>query len=224
MKWRPILYSTPMIQAKLAGRKTQTRRLSGLEEINQKPDDWDWTRMSASDGECQEFLFRHKYYSDMFVKCPYGKPGDGLWLRESYAVAGARTRYKADYDWRQEEKELGETARWKPSIHMPKTACRLFDEIIRLKPERLQEISELGAIYYEGIEYSDEEIGYFFKNYTTKKGLRKLDGVEILSAKASFCTLWVELYGAASWDANSWVWVIETKSVDRPEGWLEGRV
>lgn len=202
MKWRQIIYSTPMIQAKLAGRKTQTRRLSGLEEINQNPDDWEWTRMSASHGECQEFLFRHKFYSDSdrFVKCPYGKPGDGLWLRETWAVAGARTRYKADYDWTQEEKDLGETAKWRASIHMPKATCRLFDKIIRIKPERLHEISGWEAIE-EGVEvdlFTDHPSGVYY---------------------TAFMELWQSLHGVDSWNLNPWVWVIETKSVDRPEGW-----
>lgn len=85
-KERGILYSAPMIRALLAGQKTETRRLRGLKEINEAPDRW---QLAAEENHYGWHFYRRdegwKCYENRYIKCPYGKPGDLLWARETHA-------------------------------------------------------------------------------------------------------------------------------------------
>jgi hypothetical protein len=125
---RPILFSSPMIRAILAGTKTQTRRIM-------KPP-------PAGLGEIGPFDCRH------------GLPGDRLWVRETFAQRGQSDAwvYKAD-----SERSIGAYAavRWKPSIHMPRRASRITIEITGTRPERLQDISKEDVLA-EGVTHYDD--------------------------------------------------------------------
>lgn len=204
---RPILFSTEMIRANLEGRKTQTRRTKGLDV----PTDlqYDKIEFNPIDWPKKPLIFKKKieeignstiYEITAAFKSPYGKPGDLLWCRETFYEEGFRGNwaYKAstglmtDYDT------------WKPSIHMPKEAARIWAMVQEIRAERLQDISEEDAIA-EGVQEFEDGT---FKNYYTKKGLRAEDGVECLLAKGSFQSLWTSINGMDSWDANPWVWVV----------------
>lgn len=206
MKYIPILYSTPMVQALQAKRKTMTRR------IVKYPCKSKTHHVGIESGEPPVSF------------CPYGEIGDVLWVRESYCyvgldhahdlLEGARDNnqnvYKASIheDWIvYAKKKYG--YKWKPAIHMPKEACRMWLEITNIRVERLQDIGELDAVK-EGI--SNNETKYF--DYLRKDFLNE-------TAYHSFFTLWQSINGADSWNKNPWVWVIEFKQVDRPEGFLE---
>jgi hypothetical protein len=176
MKARGILYSTPMIIAKLKGSKTMTRRIikgMALEWLND---------------------FTPEYVSDQDNNlCPYGKIGDLLYAREGFQIIPPNwVFYKADPE---------NTAQkgWKPSIHMPKEAARIIDQIVSIKAERVQDIS-IDDIIKEGLT-SD---------------LREHDAT--VDLKEKWFLLWWSINGLDSWNSNPWVWVIETKTLSTT-GW-----
>jgi hypothetical protein len=95
---------------------------------------------------------------------------------------------------------------WKPSIFMPKAACRIFLEITDVKVERLQDISEEDAIN-EGVELlPNNRYKYYLSEY-----------FDCINAVHSFQTLWKSINGAESWEANPFVWAIEFKQITKPE-------
>ena len=184
MKERPILFSTEMVSAILANRKTQTRRIvKGIA--------LDWL---APD------MFTPKFVASEDNKvCPYGYENDILWVRETWALynlGGQKYIYKAD------NVEYA-NPKWKPSIHMPKEACRIRLKIKSVRVERLSDISEQDAIA-EGIEL----IGSRWKQYLKTR----LDKT-VESPKYSYITLWESINGAMSWEKNPWVWVIEFEGI-----------
>jgi len=169
MKLKPILFSTEMVQAIMAGRKTQTRRPQGLEEINEEPDRWGYTGnfMHVS---CPGNLLYANFQSgkkEAFIKLRF-QPGDVLWVRETSCyvqldhapdlLEGSKDRiqtvYKASVheDWMKYAREKYGYF-WKPSIFMPKAAARNFLRITRVIAERMQDISEVDAVA-EGVESS----------------------------------------------------------------------
>lgn len=207
----PILYSAPMIRAKLAGTKTQTRRTAKLNIINESPSDWQYVFEDD-----QHMFFNTKQDDLMYIiKCPYGKSGDILWTRETWChsldVEG-EFYYRAT-DHEAEDYEGGFP--WRPSIHMPKIAARIYDRVIKIRVERLQSITESDAIT-EGINpllASQSQLaqhGRLYEHYTENRtgifgtGLRPT---------ASYKTLWESINGDGSWKLNPWVWVIETESL-----------
>lgn len=146
-KHHPILFSTPMVQAILAGRKTQTRRM-----VKPQPDDdglWNDTEFPRSiqstlkgwNGTLEETGASKEW------KCPYGQVGDTLWVRETWRPnvhnPGA-FKYRAGCT-REEERYP-----WKPSIHMPKAASRIHLRITSITVQRLNAITDADAIS-EGI-------------------------------------------------------------------------
>lgn len=197
MKHIPILFSTPMVQAILDGRKTMTRRV-----IKPQPDE---------DGLAKFLPTRQWHDTDARVyKCPYGKPGDILWVRETFANLNADFPtnpkcyvYKADD---LQGNSYGPVT-WKPSIHIPKEACRLFLKVTDVRVERLQEISEDDA-KAEGIE----KMSGYYRDYLNRGGN--------LPPYASFQSLWQSINGPESWDANPWVWVIQFERIQKPENFI----
>lgn len=211
MKERPILFKPPMVQAILAGNKTQTRRI-----------------LKAPDS-VREFLhlFRNKWERWGFdgnrldyINCPYGQIGDQLWVRETWSADYPEVSYKAggnsinlvDSKHSLELLRLYDTqgGEWRPSIHMPRWASRIQLEITNIRVERLQDISRQDAIA-EGIRHSGLTIngiseGDHFYDYLMKTE----DMCEwFTNPIASFQSLWHSINGPDSWTANPWVWVIE---------------
>jgi hypothetical protein len=211
MKERPILFSTPMVQAIQADRKTETRRTTNLKEINENPNDWNLTYKEdgsicwgADEGNEAIFLNEEKV---RFIKNPYGQPGDALWVRESYCPEYFDDKthgYKAD--WNKYAAELMNQPKWKPSIHMPKAACRIWLMVESVSLERLEDITEEGAIS-EGVREGTSGLypGTTYWNYMqTKTG-----GVVYDSPIHSFRSLWESINGLDSWATNPWVWVVK---------------
>jgi len=131
---RPILFSGPMIRAILAGRKTQTRRvakLTGAGRVKEAGSHRNW----------------HLADPDAVKACPYGTPGDRLWVRETFCDTGCqRAVYRADTAVENWKYRI-----WRPSIYMPRWASRITLEITDVRLERLQDISEADAAA-EGVE------------------------------------------------------------------------
>ena len=200
MKERPILFSAPMVRALLAGTKTQTRRIF-------KPDRMTWdangryTTYAMRGGELSTTGSGPFKPSSWLHYCPYGQPGDRLWVRETFARIDGQTRpwietdYQATYT---HGDRLGDTLgikkRWTPSIHMPRHASRITLEVTGVRVERLQDISEADAIA-EGARNSLHLPGGRF-------------------ARENFEHLWWTIHGDGSWESNPWVWVIEFKRVE----------
>lgn len=214
MKFIPILYQTLMVQAIQQGSKTKTRRLKGLNRINEKPGDWDLINYFESDfGETITFQFVSRTEAAL-LKFPFGKVGDVLWVRESVCPGyydDNSPGYKAD--WNDVAAELVPEPKWKPSIHMPKTACRIFLEITGITVERLQDISEEDAIA-EGILIDTTVYPNRLFNY------QKDEWQEGGFPSVAFTQLWKMINGATSWDANPWVWVISFKKIDKPVNFI----
>ncbi|MEJ8803149.1 hypothetical protein [Pontibacter sp. H249] len=214
IKERPILFSTPMVQAIVDGTKTQTRRVvkHGLSDSTMsKPD----IKASITDnGQMVHFKVVDGKLRESFcgIKCPYGQIGDRLWVREAWDYSDS---LEEPYLYRQKEMEewlpeVFNRMKWKPSIHMPKEACRIKLEIPNIRVERLHDITEEDAIA-EGVLWVDAVPGGFsgWKDYSGKN-LAPLE-----SAKVSFKTLWISINGKESWDANPWVWVVDFKKTDQ---------
>lgn len=169
MKERPILFSGPMIRALLDDRKTQTRRVvkpppkwaerypicnpSGMAAGHQV---WWWDGQYERVGVAQD--------------CPYGAPGDRLWVREALECAnGEALGYPADgtwlpnTEWQWQRKKI-------PSIHMPRWASRILLEITDVRVERLTGISEADAIA-EGLykSFPDADDNKWFHDWTMEE-------------------------------------------------------
>ncbi len=194
MKELPIRFSGPMVKAILDGSKTQTRRVvkqdrDGLLDCKPTPA-WDafW--------QC--------------VACPYGKPGDRLWVRETFGIddEDGAVLYFADPDTAQnaEHARICEDRypRRRPSIHMPRWASRILLEITDVRVERVQDISEADA-QAEGIEYSERFEGYC---------IGMAEHYHSHDPRLSYASLWESINGPDSWAANPWVWVVTFRRVE----------
>lgn len=201
MKARPLPFSGPMIVALLEGRKTMTRRI-----MKPQPS-LNWIPYSSGDvhkiieGELDLDKIIgwgvSNYDGDEAYKCPYGKPGDLLWCKETIdATYGCDAFYRADekrlvdshsrgWDlWHKDKRKL--PCKVISSRYMPKWASRITLEITDITIERLQDISEEDAVA-EGIRCSQD------------------------SAKTAFRNLWESINGKSSWDSNLYVWTISFK-------------
>ena len=188
MKDKPILFSTPMVQALLEGRKSQTRRIMKPQPIFDFDSGWVFW------GKHQWDIHGLPISYDILNFCPYGQTRDILWVRETWAsnpwgyLGGCRYIYKSDYD-KFPKNEIGtsypQIDKWKPSIYMPREAARIFLRVTDIHVERLQDITEEDAIA-EGVIRKD-----LYKTMTWE-----------------YETLWESINGQGSWDANPWVWVV----------------
>ncbi len=202
MKDRPILMSGPMVRARLAERKTQTRRecthplLKDLSYIVDCGDGW-W---GDEEGDVQ-------------VRCPYGLPGDRLWVKETFARIDGQTRPWIETDYRAtytHGDRLGDTLgikkRWTPSIFMPRHASRITLEVTRVRVERLQDISEADAMA-EGCDPIDTSMHGKLERHLLDLPL--MDDAH--PYRNGYALLWESINGPESWAANPWVWVVEFK-------------
>lgn len=170
MKTRPILFSGEMVRAILAGQKTQTRRVV-------RPDVASCCTHQCG-GTSQAVLSR----------CPYGQPGDGLWVKETHLPKASGCWYRADMTPMQAAGIGGMYGGWKPSIFMPRKLSRISLVVKGVRVERLQSITHCDA-KAEGVEQGKSDVP---GNY-----------------RAAYERLWESINGQGSWAVNPWVWVIE---------------
>jgi hypothetical protein len=212
MKERPILFSAPMVRAILEGRKTQTRRVLKLP-------------LKDRDFGC-ELAGNEIGPAEAMRLCPYGAPGERLWVRETWGVGcrpcpreGARDglEYRADMAYLDGPNDLlplysdaeppdgfeWDSVRdgWHPSIHMPRWVSRINLEVTGVRVERLQDISENDCIA-EGAEAVED--GELMPDGS--------GGIE-WSHRLGYMDLWRSINGTEAWAANPWVWVVEFKRV-----------
>ena len=198
MKEHPILFSGPLVRAILAGRKTQTRRLV-KHHGELVPSDKSIVVDAYPNGTPGWFAeWPHKYGQRRALTCPFGAPGDRLWVRETWGAGGMiKPGDPASYaaDWPDAET----VRKWKPSIHMPRALSRIDLEVTAVRAERLRDITEEDAVA-EGIE-------------RVSHGVYDGGGPAMgPSAQQAFMRLWDSINGErASWASNPWVWVVSFK-------------
>ncbi|ENZ8839184.1 hypothetical protein PG938_03385 [Klebsiella pneumoniae] len=213
MKERGMIFNGEMVRAILDGRKTQTRRIMAP----QPADDIERCIFPNPEAIGWKSSLRHKHGSTTAHFCHYGKPGDRIWVRETWA------RYNIDQnshdiayrattpaDWPEE-------GLWRPSIHMPRWASRILLEITDVRVERLNAISPEDA-ESEGLERTN------FTGFGDEPGLPSYPEPDVYFdplkkqwkeyPPEAFAGLWESIYGEGSWNANPWVWVIEFKRVE----------
>lgn len=256
MKERPILFSAPMVRAILDGSKTQTRRVVKDLQGADYNDFASWNRPAHVLDAARKhgrFGFSGRIYDDgtigspFSIPCPYGKPADRLWVRETFGYVSPdeyeRPRSECNIEYRADlppgctdlpgqwpvDECAGDPARprWRPSIHMPRAASRILLEIISVRVERLQEISEADADA-EGCERLDNErVQQDWKLCATCGGTRLhralgpnggvIEDVDCLDCDTyakRFKHLWWSINGTESWAANPFVWVVTFKRVE----------
>lgn len=231
----PILFNTEMVRATLDGRKTCTRRsVSFRQFLGMLPDK---CKNAAPDEFLKGKRMMFKPYCDMTdaelimtaYKAPY-ESGDILYVRETWCALPVNEAghmrghsvyyYKADGDLRPE----GWRGKWKPSIHMPKEAARIWLKVTDVRVERLQDITE---------DQTEEE-GFLFTPpclHLTGENYCDIDGP--CTSEIKYCDMGAgELFGTVlwnstikksdldrcGWDANPWVWVTEFERCEKPEG------
>ena len=207
MKERPILMSAPMVQATLRSvdPKTQTRRAvkwRGLEpglnlqftglEVQRSGSAWVLASPTRTSSE----------YRSGPMLCPYGKPGDRLWVREGYWADATTKEFKWYVNDIFTPDRVRDHCRLIPSIHMPRKLSRLLLEIVAVRVERLLDISEADAIA-EGIEQLSPGQWRDYGDPTDS----------CFDPISSFRTLWESINGFQSSKDNPFVWVVEFKRI-----------
>jgi hypothetical protein len=211
MKERGIIMQSSSGRAILENRKTHTRRvvkLRGRDGVESDHHAWRYLEAyspsmnhETSDGR---YYWQHKVNKLRLINeaCPYGQPGDRLWVREAFSY----DRLDVDRDgilpawyWADGNPSSGDWTKPKPSIHMPRWASRILLEITAVRVEPLQDISEEDA-KAEGVLITDEWTGC----------AEDLGG----SYVKAYRYLWDSIKGAGSWDTNPFIWVIEFKRVE----------
>ncbi|PLC78292.1 ASCH domain-containing protein [Klebsiella variicola] len=233
MKERRMIFNGEMVRAILDGRKTQTRREVKLNlDIASLATTYDWATSLAANhyqGLTEEQI-QQKAESlrgvihpvilgngqMVSIICPHGKPGDRIWVRETFAALEPGSyeqvkpqeghcqdlRYAATDRLAKSDADI-RGYKWVPSIHMPRWASRILLEITDVRVERLNAISQEDA-QAEGMELTGWRPTYSDPD----------SGGEASTPYDNFAQLWESIYGEESWKANGWVWVIEFKRVE----------
>ena len=187
MKEHPIIFSGAMVRAILDGRKTQTRR------VVKNIDESDIIRRTPFAESGYETTHGRS------IVCPYGVPGDQLWVRETWAMSGYnRVEYRA---FPADGTDFRCVMGWRPSIHMPRKYSRILLEVTGVRVERLQEITVEDALA-EGISEHDIQ--------RISKRNRKLPGDLLI-----FSNLWdsINAKRGYGWDTNPFVWCVTFKRI-----------
>ncbi|HGP3972587.1 TPA: hypothetical protein ACLKZ9_004006 [Klebsiella pneumoniae] len=215
MKERGMIFNGEMVRALLSGRKTQTRRI--IKDCTVGRD------------QISKFIQIEKKFIGCYPEdvpelirecCPYGIPGDRIWVREAFRVHSRATDvatlvYKASErnSWTEQTHRVpvavcnkpATPEKWTPSLHMPRWASRILLEITDVRVERLNAISEEDA-RAEGII----DGGCLNCGEPEPCGCANPEP----DATDAFAYLWQSIYGQDNWNANPWVWVIEFKRVE----------
>lgn len=247
---RPILFSAPMVRAILAGRKTQTRRVLVKRGGFSAPDHVEHTGMAVLDDGRVSAAFRTPWkrvveamgwgrdptgwdYEYTWEVCPYGSPGDRMWVRETWGQLdsahpdsegvyepdvwtgkprpGLPVVYRADYAGHEED-----GAPWRPSIFLPRWASRLTLDVTAVRIERLQSISEADA-RAEGCT-SDMDWISKIEGVRGAAASRVLP-TRLVTARENYRWLWDEINGKrAPWATNPWVWVVSFRVLEVRRG------
>ena len=214
-KEKPILFNAEMVRAILDGRKTCTRRIVK----NGIPNDamWGYTMFTPKGYISCRGVYADGY-GEGFYKLPY-QQGNILYVRETFIQAAAHTFwYKAD-----DNSWMPEGLHWKPSIHMPKEAARIWLRVTDVRVERLQDISNDEAIAEGARGTKCDHVNADSRGCTDCMNTGWIEPPIV-----EFMQIWdgtikkseLDLYG---WKANPWVWVIEFERCDKERRVADGR-
>lgn len=247
MKERPILFSAPMVRALLDGTKTQTRRIcksqpyaNGFQFDGHDilcHNDYLPPSTMLMDVKRGPYRYTTSNAEGWEVECPYGQPGDQLWVRETHApqpdcsLAWEKWLHGAGGEkpiihYAADASERAWVEKWRPSIHMPRWASRIDLEVTGVRVERLQDISEADA-EAEGCERLDSERDVHDWKLCPQcggTGLYTSFGPNLGACPDTDCQkcdtyvkryqhLWESINGPDSWTLNPWVWVVTFRSV-----------
>ena len=183
MKDRPILFSAPMVRAILAGTKTQTRRIvKGVTAVH---------RLVGSSPDYGNVAFHFAPAEGgraVILNCPYGVPGDRLWVRETFVTDGVKTLYRADHE--------GIGGPWKTSIFMPRKHSRILLEVTDIRVQQVREISA-DDVSAEGVFIPLWDLSREGPRYPSKV----------------YLDLFFDINKRAPKDSNPWVWVIQFRRI-----------
>ena len=209
----PMLFSSDMVQAILNGTKTETRRKI---DVYNSLDYLGFIIGDSSRTNHIAFGNRKTSTTEKVLKLK-ANVGDVIWVRETfvkYDVVGkngieTEIEYKAD--------EPAAKFKWKPSLFMPKIACRIFLKCVSVHVEKLHYIDEQGAIN-EGIENlsADEFKVNLFRNYLRSEKEINYQDFTTDNPILSYQTLWQKINGKDSWDLNPYVFVYKFERIERP--------
>lgn len=203
MTIKPILFNTEMVRAILDGRKSCTRRVVKF-PVNRYTNNVPLAdKVVLQELRCDKANFLEKPFFSFGMNLPY-QPGDILYVRETFIQAAAHTFwYKAD-----DKSWMSKDLLWKPSIHMPKEAARIWLKVTDVRVERLQDMDWQDALY-EGIDMClgrDMKTGeYIFPDENPLD-----DFIDLWDSTIKKSDL--DRYG---WHANPWVWVIEFEQCEK---------
>jgi hypothetical protein len=227
VKERPILFQPDMVRALENGTKTQTRRLVK------------WPIKSPT----HHISINESEQGPIVDWCPYGQTGDRLWVRETFYAYGYWTTRKNEYEldewyfvdltlhagysyqhnppegYKKTPRSSGRKWWKRPSIFMPRVACRLLLDIVSIRAERLQNISEADALA-EGVDMRQPayyEGGALIMIGDHNKGIEQIAKTlgRPLGARAQYAFLINSINGSDTWERNPWLWAVEFKVVAR---------
>lgn len=203
MAIKPILFNTEMVRAILDGRKTCTRRI--CKDANEcTVPDMEFYNADRRTYAVHNFVDKEhmEQLSTAERTCPICT-GDILYVRETWKEAPKGYYYYEDW----QKDDIADVTKWKPSIHMPKEAARIWLKVTDVRVERLQEISEDGA-KAEGANFKNgKNVG--FEEKMNRTAIERFTEIWNSTIKKSD----IDRYG---WDANPWVWVIEFERCEKP--------
>lgn len=238
-KESPIAFTTDMVSAILNGCKIQTRKVVKPQPVTNGYE-WFWNEITVKNKvgalgcfpKLDEFLVAIRKF------CPYGKPGDRLWVKETFAfnyfrgsagmMGNKDFQYQPTdidkinpgfYQYRADEPYPEYTGGWNPCNRMPRIASRILLEITAVRCERLLSISNTDAIaegvkkfHIPELELGGEDLG-LWKNYLYTDKNRDTQAKAKTTPMDSFHTLWASMNGLSDLSTNPWVWVIEFKRI-----------
>lgn len=188
MKETGLMFKAPLVRAILSGQKTQTRRVLR----NQRAYDLD--------------------------KCPFGQPGDRIYVRETFGYGG--DAYTPDMYFRASQQDAPIQGCWHPAIHMHKADARIWLEVTGVRVERLQSISR-GDAMAEGCPFPNiangEDPRKWFAELWDSTTDRPALPTNTASKRYARIKHWLDTHpDNTSWAANPWVWVIDFKRIEKP--------
>lgn len=201
MRVLPILFNTEMVRAILDGRKVCTRRI--VKGYIPKDAQFGYTAFTPDGAISCRGLFEttgRPGYGEKFFKLPY-QPGDILYVRETWKKAPNGYYYYESW----QRNDIADVTKWKPSIHMPKEAARIWLKVTDVRVERLQEITDKDA-EQEGAQ-PDYPFDYAVDKWPNLEHFKEIWNSTIKKSD-------LDRYG---WDANPWVWVVEFERCEKPE-------
>lgn len=221
MREIPIQFCSESIPLIQSGVKLVTRRLRGLQKVNQSPDLW---KLSSVKNGVARWTGTGPCRGVEEIACPYGASGDFLWVKETWRLGdgmnpeGDPTKPTYAADWQKDLDCI--PVRWKPSMFMPKRFCRIWLENVKVTAERLQDITEADSIL-EGCVPSEPMTQAEIDEIEDKeaKALAMALGVGgRFTAKFYYMQWWNSLNGKSGhgWSTNPWVWVVRFKRAASP--------